>query len=117
MSHGALASDLTGVNIMMDASPILLRGWHHCSLSITADGTEVIAPLPRIDHPVWYYIIDFDCSVHFLPGQSPIIRGLGGRDDDVPELAFSERQKPFDHYKLDIFTLGNVFLKDFRQVA
>jgi len=58
----------------------------------------------------------FDCSVHFLPGQSPIIPGLGGRDDDVPELALSERQKPFDHYKLDIFTLGNVFLKDLRKV-
>ena len=112
-----LVSDLTGVNIMMDASPILLRGWHFSAPSVTADGTEIIAPLSRIDHPVRYYIIDFDSSVHFLPGQSPIIHGLGGRDDDVPELAPSERQKPFDHYKLDIFTLGNVFLKDLRQVA
>ena len=100
----------------MDAFPILPRGWHFSSPSITADGAEIIAPLARIDHPVRYYIIDFDCSIRFEPDQSPIIVGLGGRDDDVPELTIAERHKPFDHYKLDVFTLGNVFLKDLRQV-
>ena len=100
----------------MDASPILPQGWHFSAPSFTVDGTEVIAPLPRIDHPVRYYIIDFDCSIRFKPGESPIIHGLGGRDDDVPELTISERTKPFDHFKLDVFTLGNVFLKDLRQV-
>lgn len=97
----------------MDATPILPRGWHFASLSFTADGRDFVAPLQRIDHPVRYYIIDFDCSVRFTPGESPIRNGLGGRDDDAPELAES---KPFDHLKLDIFTLGNVFFMDLYQV-
>lgn len=98
---------------MMDATPILPRGWHFSDPSFTADGVDFVNPLPRIDHPVRYYIIDFDCSIRFLPGQSPIINGLGGRDGEVPELAVSE---PFDHFKLDIFTLGNVFFTDFYKV-
>jgi len=101
---------------MMDASPIIPRGWHFVAPGLTADGTGIVAPLPRIDHPVRYYIIDFDCSVRFQPGESPIIHGLGGRDTDVPELTLTERTKPFDHFKLDVFTLGNVFFKDLRKV-
>jgi hypothetical protein len=101
---------------MMDASPILPRGWHFSVYGMTADVTGFVAPLPRINHPVRYYIIDYDCSVRFKPGESPIVHGLGGRDDDVPELMPIEGEKPFDHFKLDVFTLGNVFLKDFKQV-
>jgi len=84
---------------------------------MTADGVGIVASFARIEHPVRYYIIDFDCSVQFSPGQSPIIHGLGGRDDDVPELMLTERHKPFDHFKLDVFTLGNVFLKDLKMVS
>ncbi|RDB17155.1 hypothetical protein Hypma_001985 [Hypsizygus marmoreus] len=105
-------ADLTSVNIMMDALPILPRGWHFLLPSFAPNGKDILRPRARIDHPVRYYIIDYDCSVRFLPGQSPIIRGLGGRDDDPPELVGRE---PFDHFKLDVFTLGNVFLKEFRQ--
>ncbi|KAF9461620.1 kinase-like domain-containing protein [Collybia nuda] len=108
VAHG----DLTGANIMMDASSILPRGWHFVSPSFTPDGQNILAPLARIDYPVKYFIIDHDCSVRFSPGQSPIIDGLGGRDNDAPELF---QRKPFDHFKLDVFTLGNVFLKDFSQ--
>lgn len=107
--------DLTGPNIMMDAVPILPEGWHFNAIRITPHAKGFITPLPRIDHPVRYYIIDYDCAVRFRPGESPIIRGWGGRDTDVPELAPSEVEKPFDHFKLDVFTLGNVFLKDIRQ--
>ncbi|RDB17255.1 hypothetical protein Hypma_001975 [Hypsizygus marmoreus] len=104
--------DLTGVNIMMDALPLFPRGWHFASPSFAPDGIKILKPRTRIDHPVRYYIIDYDCAVRFLPGQSPVIRGLGGRDDDPPEL---ELPIPFDHFKLDVFTLGNVFRKDLRQ--
>ena len=100
----------------MDASPILPQGWHFNVPGLTADGIGIVTPLARIDHPVRYYIIDYDCSIRFQLGQSPIVHGWGGRDDDVPELTLSERTKPFDQFKLDVFTLGNVFLKDFRRV-
>lgn len=107
--------DLTGPNIMMDARPILPHGWHFNSNGVTPDGIGLVTPLARIDHPVRYFIIDYDCAIKFEPGQSPVIHGLGGRDSDAPEVAVSERNKPFDHFKLDVFTLGNVFLKDLRQ--
>ena len=97
----------------MDASSIIPGGWHFLSPSFTPDRTKLITPLARIDHPVRYIIIDYDCSVQFVPGQSPIIEGLGGRDNDPPELV---GRRPFDHFKLDVFTLGNVFRKDLRQV-
>ncbi|RDB24657.1 hypothetical protein Hypma_008222 [Hypsizygus marmoreus] len=105
-------ADLTGVNIMMDALPIFPRGWHFVHSSFAPNGKEILKPRARIDYPVRYYIIDYDCSLRFHPGQSPIIRGLGGRDNDPPELLGRE---PFDHFKLDVFTLGNVFLKECRQ--
>ena len=97
----------------MDPSPIFPRGWHFASPNCAEDGIEILSPLARIDYPVRYYIIDFDCAVRFKPGQSPVMLGYGGRDDDVPEL---KQRIPFDHFKLDVFTLGNVFLKDLRQV-
>ena len=97
----------------MDASTIIPGGWHFLSPSFSPDRTKLITPLARIDHPVRYIIIDYDCSVQFFPGQSPIIEGLGGRDNDPPELV---GRRPFDHFKLDVFTLGNVFLKDLRKV-
>lgn len=105
-------SDLTSANIMMDARPIFPTGWHFTMDCFTPEGTEIVKPRARIDHPVRYYIIDYDFSVRFLPGQSPITKGLGGRDHEVPEL---HTHQPFDHYKLDVFTVGNVLLKEFRQ--
>ncbi|KAF5380184.1 hypothetical protein D9615_006183 [Tricholomella constricta] len=111
--HHVAHSDLTAVNIMMDARPILPQGWHFATTCFTPNGHGNLKPLARIDHPVRYYIIDFDNAVRFLPSQSPIVLGLGGRDNDPPEL--STTHVPFDHYKLDVFTVGNVILKEFRQ--
>lgn len=110
--HLVAHSDLTRANIMMDARPIFPEGWHFATNSFTEDGTELVRPLARIDHPVRYYIIDFDFSVRFLPGQSSIIKGLGGRDHDAPEL---HTHLPFDHFKLDVFTVGNLFKKYFKE--
>ncbi|RDB27165.1 hypothetical protein Hypma_004589 [Hypsizygus marmoreus] len=111
-SHLVAHGDLTGLNIMMDGRPILPGGWHFVDGCFTPDGIDELRPLARIDHPVRYFIIDYDCSVRFRPGESPVIHGLGGRDQDLPELALYQ---PFDHFKADVFTLGNVFLKDFKQ--
>ncbi|KAG5728180.1 hypothetical protein E4T56_gene19317 [Termitomyces sp. T112] len=111
--HLVAHTDLTTVNIMMDAQPILPQGWHFASPSVAPNGYENIKPLPRIDYPVRYYLIDFDGSIRFSPGESPVIKGVGGRDNDPPELITPHI--PFDQYKLDVFTLGNVFRKEFQQ--
>ncbi|KAG5641199.1 hypothetical protein DXG03_005781 [Asterophora parasitica] len=112
-SNQVAHADLTSANIMMDARPILPKGWHFSTICFTPNGYENIKPLARIDNPVRYYIIDFDNSVRFQPGQSAIVKGLGGRDNDPPELA--KTSIPFDHYKLDVFTVGNVLYKEFRK--
>ncbi|KAG5644788.1 hypothetical protein DXG03_007609 [Asterophora parasitica] len=108
VAHG----DLTTQNIMMDARPILPSGWHFVAYQCKPDGVTPISPLARIDYPVRYIIIDFDCSVRLSPGQPHLIRNFGGRDGDPPEYRSPE---PYDPFKIDVFTLGNVFFKDFYQ--
>ncbi|GLB34243.1 putative protein kinase [Lyophyllum shimeji] len=108
VAHG----DLTTQNIMMDARPILPTGWHFVAKHCTPDGVTPIAPLARIDNPVRYIIIDFDCAVRLLEGQPRLITDFGGRDGDPPEYKSLD---PYDPFKIDVFTLGNVFYKDFYQ--
>ncbi|KAF5388385.1 hypothetical protein D9615_000860 [Tricholomella constricta] len=108
VAHG----DLTTQNIMMDARPILPSGWHFVAHHCTPDGVTEISPLARIDRPVRYIIIDFDCSARLSPGQPHLIRFFGGRDGEPPEY---KSRDPYDPFKIDVFTLGNVFYKDFYQ--
>ncbi|KAF5374685.1 hypothetical protein D9615_008948 [Tricholomella constricta] len=109
VAHG----DLTTQNIMMDARPILPSGWHFVAHNCTLDGVTPVSPLARIDYPVRYVIIDFDCSVRLSPGQPRLITNFGGRDGDPPEY---KSRDPYDPFKIDVFTLGNVFFKDFYKV-
>ncbi|KAG5641368.1 hypothetical protein DXG03_005384 [Asterophora parasitica] len=109
VAHG----DLTTQNIMMDARPILPGGWHFVAQHCTQDGVTPISPLARIDYPVRYIIIDFDCSVWLAPGQPRLVRNFGGRDGDPPEY---KNREPYDPFKIDVFTLGNMLYKDFFQV-
>lgn len=111
-SHNIAHGDCTGANIMMDARPIYPQGWHFKANVCAPDGVTFVTPLARIDHPVRYYFIDYGVSHHFLPGQSRLVLDWGGRDADVPEL---KKLQPYDPFKVDVFTVGNVFLKDFYQ--
>lgn len=108
--------DLTGPNIMMDARPIFPRGWHFADETLTPDGIDTVKPLARIDHRVRYIIIDYDNAVRFRPGESHLIRRAGGRDQMAPEL-ISRKEHPYDAFKLDVFTLGNLFFTEFLQVS
>jgi hypothetical protein len=98
---------------MMDARPIYPQGWHFMAKSFAPDGVTPVTPLPRIDHPVRYYFIDYGVSHRFITGQSHLVLDWGGRDPDVPEL---KKLQPYDPFKVDVFTVGNVFFKDFYQV-
>jgi hypothetical protein len=106
--------DLTSQNIMMDGAPILPHGWHFVRSGFAPNGVDSVAPLARIDHSVRYFIIDYDCSMRFVPGQSHLIEGFDGREDDPPEL---KRHQQYDVFKVDVFSLGNVFDKDFYQAC
>lgn len=99
---------------MMDGRPLYPRGWHFVADSLSPDGCSMPTPLTRIDNPVRYFIVDFGCSIRFLPGQSRLIAGEGGRDQEAPELAL---YRPYDAFKLDVFTTGNMLLKDCYKVS
>lgn len=98
---------------MMDARPIYPRGWHFKATICAPDGVTFITPLARIDHPVRYYFIDYGLSHRFLPDQPRFVLDWGGRDTDVPEL---KKLQPYDPFKVDVFTVGNMFFKDLYQV-
>lgn len=76
------------------------------------DAMYELSPLARIDHPVRYYLIDFGISSHFLEGSSRYVTELKSRDKEVPELS---ADVPYDAMKVDIFTLGNLYRKEFLQ--
>jgi hypothetical protein len=95
---------------MMDGRPILPHGWHLVKHRRAPNGVDAITPGTRIDHPVRYFVIDYNCSMRFSPGQSHLVNDFGGRDGDPPELM---RLHLYDAFKEDVFTLGNVFDKDF----
>ncbi|KAF8994796.1 hypothetical protein BDQ17DRAFT_1412406 [Cyathus striatus] len=105
VAHG----DATGVNVMMDARPILPDGWHFVADYSAPDGFQPLRPLSRMDHPVRYIFVDFGLSHRYLPGESLLVREAGGRDGDAPELY---TKGPYNLFKLDVFTIGNMFEKD-----
>ena len=98
---------------MMDASPLYPEGYHPVRKNYTPDTMYRISPLSRTDRPVRYYYIDFGLSVQFSEGASPYVVGDVGRDTDVPELSDSV---PYDPFKVDVFSLGNLLYKEFHEV-
>jgi hypothetical protein len=99
---------------MVDARPILPTGWHFVEDQSEPNGVDPIVPLARIDHPVRYLIVDYGCAVQFRPGQSHLVKDFSGRDTDPPELMM---HPTYDAFKVDVFTLGNVFDRDFYQAC
>ncbi len=91
---------------MMDAKSIIPTGWHFVSHFCEPDGITKISSLERRNYPVRYYFVGFGSAYHLPPPKQPLVRDIGGGDDDVPELA---KGKSYDPFKLDIYTLGNVF--------
>ena len=99
---------------MMDARAIVPTGWHFVSHFCEPDGMTRISPLPRKNHSVRYYFIGFGNCYHISPDVTPLVTSIGGNDDDVPELFTG---KPYDPYKLDIYTLGNILMKELFHVC
>ena len=103
--------DCTGANIMMDACSIYPQGWHFLVRDFAPDTVTLVTPLARIDHLVRYYFGDYGLS--HLPDQAHLVLDRGGRDTDVPQLKKLQSYNPF---KVDVFTVGNVFFKDLYEV-
>ncbi|KAL1945400.1 hypothetical protein VTO73DRAFT_2251 [Trametes versicolor] len=104
--------DIASPNIMMDARPMYPNGHHPVRIHSAPDIVHDANPLPRIDHPVKYYYVDFGLSEHFPLGASTLVLEKVGHDMEIPEIS---NEVPYDAYKADIYALGNLFDKEFLQ--
>ncbi|KDQ64115.1 hypothetical protein JAAARDRAFT_27739 [Jaapia argillacea MUCL 33604] len=105
--------DCVGLNIMMDARTLYPKGWHPVRYTHAPNGFHDLPPASRLDAGVRYLFIDWGLSTRFFPGERPLVTGVKGRDQDVPELSSTT---PYDAFKVDIFILGHVYQTDLYNV-
>ncbi|KAF7301144.1 Protein kinase domain-containing protein [Mycena indigotica] len=113
--HRITHRDVCALNMMMDATKVQPFGFHF-RFSKTIDG-NLEHPSGWRDRclvaPVDYYFIDFGLSSFHEEGadQARDVAAVG-QDKTVPELSDDE---PYNPFKVDIYQLGNVFLKQSRR--
>jgi hypothetical protein len=106
--------DCSAPNIMMDATNMYPLGFHPVRDRFLDDVSTRAPVIPRSYVEVKYYFVDYGISSYFPPGsQRELVLGTAGRDQDVPELS---DEVPYDPFKVDIFTIGNVFHQLFHEV-
>ncbi|CDO69430.1 hypothetical protein BN946_scf184791.g25 [Trametes cinnabarina] len=110
--HNVAHRDIAVENIMMNAQALYPDGHHPVRLNYAPDGIHPVTALPRHDHQIKYYYIDFGLACHFPEGASRYVVGDVGRDTEVPELS---SHVPYDAFKVDIFALGNLYSKEFEE--
>ncbi|KZV68700.1 hypothetical protein PENSPDRAFT_753942 [Peniophora sp. CONT] len=94
-------------NLLVDASALFPDGHHPIKLEFTPDYRKVVRPLPRSKDDVRDYYVDFGISSH-IPSGSPsvLVTGISGRNQNVSGLS---ETVPYDPFKVDIFSMGQVF--------
>ena len=91
------------------------RGFHPVKDTLLYDLITPAPIIPRRDVGVKYYFVDYGISSYFPTGSEPhLVLGRDGRDQDVPELS---DEVPYDPFKVDIFTIGNVLRHEFCTVS
>ena len=91
------------------------RGFHPVKDTLLYDLRTPAPTIPRRDVGVKYYFVDYGISSYFPTGSEPhLVLGRDGRDQDVPELS---DEVPYDPFKVDIFTIGNVLRSEFCNVS
>lgn len=104
----------------MDATRMFPRGFHPVRDSFLPHDMSTLAPVvSRLDAGVKYYFVDYRISSYFPEGtERQLVLGLAskspGHDQDVPELS---DEVPYDPFKVDIFTIGNLLRREFVGVS
>ncbi|KAI0287518.1 hypothetical protein BC826DRAFT_1108366 [Russula brevipes] len=112
-SKGVAHRDCSTPNLMMDATNMYPLGFHPVRDRFLDDVSTRAPVIPRSYVEVKYYFVDYGISSYFPPGsQRELVLGTAGRDQDVPELS---DEVPYDPFKVDIFTIGNVFHQLFHE--
>jgi len=89
-------------------------GFHPVESIFLDDKETVASRISRLEAGVRYYFVDYGISSYFPPGsRRELVVGIAGRDQDVPELS---NNVPYDPFKVDIFTIGNVLRGEFQAV-
>ncbi|KAJ7646833.1 hypothetical protein FB45DRAFT_1099009 [Roridomyces roridus] len=109
-----LRRDIKFNNILMDASPLLVDQVHPWRPSRTRDLARAARFRNRLEHPVKYYLIDFDLSgVHDPSTGLPLmVPGYGGTRG-VPES--QNKDEDCDPFAVDVFCLGNLVRRYFTE--
>jgi hypothetical protein len=90
-------------------------GFHPVHTTSLADATSFAPMISRIEAGVKYYFVDYGISSYFPAGSKrELVLGIAGRDQDVPELSNSV---PYDPFKVDIFSIGNVLRGELQAVG
>jgi hypothetical protein len=107
--------DCSPKNILVDATNMYPLGFHPVQDVFLDDVTTFAPVIPRLEAGVKYYFVDYGISSYFPAGsRRELVLGVAGRDQDVPELS---NNVPYDPFKVDIFTVGNVLLREFQTVG
>lgn len=108
--------DLSDLNIMMDASHLFPDGVHPTASLALPPGRGTARYLNRADVPsIRYHITDFGIATRFEDvDETRFVIGMDAQDKTVPELSDSI---PYNHFLVDIYTLGNVYKRHFMDVS
>jgi hypothetical protein len=99
----------------MDATHMYPHGFHPVDDLYLYDIRTPAPRISRLEAGVKYYYVDYGISSYFPPGsQRELVVGTAGRDRDVPELS---KTVPYDPFKVDIFTIGNVLRGELQAVG
>ncbi|KDR70091.1 hypothetical protein GALMADRAFT_76876 [Galerina marginata CBS 339.88] len=100
--------DMCHGNIMVDSTKLVPKG-HHFVRRDTHNGLdENFQWNTRWSvRPNQYYIIDFGISAR-CKTKNVLALGIWGQDMSVPELS---REVPYDPFMVDVYQLGNVFMR------
>lgn len=102
-------------NVLVDATNMYPLGFHPVEDLFLDDITTPAPTISRLEAGVKYYFVDYGISSYFPAGsQRELVLGVAGRDQDVPELS---SRVPYDPFKVDIFTVGNVLRSEIQAVG
>ncbi|KAI0629614.1 hypothetical protein C8Q77DRAFT_1076079 [Trametes polyzona] len=111
--RGVINRGIKATSVMMDASPLYPDGHHPVRINSSEDLRNDAIPLGRIDHPVRYYYADFSRATLFELCGPAYVRAVASIDGALPEVSVDDQY--YDGYKADVYSLGDVFDKEFLQ--